>query len=311
MISIIVPIYNVECYVEKCISSLLEQTYTNIEIILVDDGSTDSSGVICDNYSLKDNRIIVIHQTNQGVSSARNAGLNIASGKYVGFCDPDDYVTVNMYQRLHDEMENADAQLAICQCISEYPDGRRKMPVSGEVQILDQIELIKHFWDVPGSIRQSACNKLFLREICNHIRFNQSLNSAEDGEYVGIYLQKVRKAVFLREPLYVNYQRPGSATRGALRSDSVLPSLIVYRRLREIFRLIDKDNEKYAQAFFLSNCLSQYRMFCCRDINESKEVIEELRRLVVRQFPSAFFNSGIYWKSKVRYFLFGIGMLYK
>ena len=97
-VSIIVPIYNVEKYLSKCIESILSQTYKNIEIILVDDGSPDNSPQICDEYAKKDDRIIVIHKANGGVSSARNAGIDIATGKYIGFVDPDDYIENNMYE---------------------------------------------------------------------------------------------------------------------------------------------------------------------------------------------------------------------
>lgn len=100
-ISIIVPIYNVEKYLPKCIESILSQTFTNFELILVNDGSKDRSGIICDEYASKDNRIKVIHKENGGVSSARNSGVDLASGKYIGFVDPDDYIKKDMYERLH------------------------------------------------------------------------------------------------------------------------------------------------------------------------------------------------------------------
>lgn len=99
-ISIIVPVYNVEKYVEKCIQSLINQSYKNIEIILVDDGSNDRSNKIIDEYAKVDSRILTIHQRNKGVSAARNAGLKVATGEYVGFVDPDDYVDYQMYETM-------------------------------------------------------------------------------------------------------------------------------------------------------------------------------------------------------------------
>ena len=100
-ISIIVPVFNIAPYIAKCIKSLSRQTFQEMEIILVDDGSTDESGKICDEFSQKDSRIIVIHKENGGLSSARNAGLSIASGKYIGFVDGDDWVAREMYQELY------------------------------------------------------------------------------------------------------------------------------------------------------------------------------------------------------------------
>ena len=99
-ISVIIPVYNVEQYLEKCLDSILNQTYKNIEIILVNDGSIDKSGLICDEYSRKYNNIKVFHKENGGVSSARNLGIDNATGQYLAFIDPDDYIDVNMYEIL-------------------------------------------------------------------------------------------------------------------------------------------------------------------------------------------------------------------
>ena len=100
MLSIIVPVYNVEKYIGKCIESIVNQTYKDLEIILVDDGSTDNSGKICDEWARKDKRIKVIHKKNGGLSDARNAGLDICTGDYIGFVDSDDYIELNMYEDL-------------------------------------------------------------------------------------------------------------------------------------------------------------------------------------------------------------------
>ena len=100
MISVIVPIYNVEKYLIKCIESIINQTYKDLEIILVDDGSTDSSGKICDEFATKDNRIKVIHKKNGGLSSARNIGLDICKGNYISFIDSDDYIELDMYEKM-------------------------------------------------------------------------------------------------------------------------------------------------------------------------------------------------------------------
>lgn len=101
LISIIVPVYNVERHLPKCLDSIINQAYKNIEIILIDDGSTDNSGVICDEYKLKDNRINVIHQANHGIGYTRNIGLQNANGKFIGFVDSDDFIDENMFLRLY------------------------------------------------------------------------------------------------------------------------------------------------------------------------------------------------------------------
>lgn len=115
LISVIIPVYNVEKYLSDCLDSVLSSTYTNLEIILVNDGSIDSSGTICDAYATKDSRIIVIHQDNQGLSSARNAGLNRATGEYIGFVDSDDKISKNMYEELYQAIEKEGADIAACE----------------------------------------------------------------------------------------------------------------------------------------------------------------------------------------------------
>ena len=103
-ISVIVPIYNVEKYLEKCLESIINQTFINLEIILINDGSTDFSGSICEKYKNKDNRIILIHKKNEGLSAARNKGLSIATGDYISFVDSDDFLDLNMYEILYKKM---------------------------------------------------------------------------------------------------------------------------------------------------------------------------------------------------------------
>ena len=113
-LSVIVPVYKVEPYLQKCIDSILAQTFRDFELILVDDGSPDNCPAICDAAAEKDERIVVIHRENAGLSAARNAGLSAARGDYIGFVDSDDYIAPEMYQTLYDAMIKNDAQLAVC-----------------------------------------------------------------------------------------------------------------------------------------------------------------------------------------------------
>ena len=114
LISIIVPIYNVEVYIRNCVDSILGQSYENIEIILVDDGSPDNCGDICDEYGSKDKRIKVIHKKNGGLSSARNAGIDIATGDYLGFIDSDDWIESDMYESLYTALTSHKADISVC-----------------------------------------------------------------------------------------------------------------------------------------------------------------------------------------------------
>ena len=121
-ISVIVPIYNTEKYLARCIESILCQTYTNLEIILVDDGSTDKSGDICDFYARKDNRVKVVHKENGGAAAARNFALNMVTGQYIGFVDSDDYIEPIMYQSMIQIAEEYDCDVVMCDCVKEHKD---------------------------------------------------------------------------------------------------------------------------------------------------------------------------------------------
>ena len=125
LISIIVPVYKVEQYLEKCVNSISAQTYSNLEIILVDDGSPDKCGDICDSLAKKDNRIKVIHKPNGGLSSARNAGIDIASGQYIGFVDSDDSIEPYMYEKLLELIKHDSTKLAVCAVNYVYEDGKK------------------------------------------------------------------------------------------------------------------------------------------------------------------------------------------
>ena len=119
-ISIIVPIYNVKKYIQQCVESLINQTYKNLEIILIDDGSTDGCGELCDEFGKKDQRIHVIHKQNGGLSDARNKGIDVASGDYIGFVDSDDWISHNMYEKMLSSLKSVNADIAVCGWVEEF-----------------------------------------------------------------------------------------------------------------------------------------------------------------------------------------------
>lgn len=167
LISIIVPIYNVEKYISKCIDSLIDQTYVNTEIILVDDGSTDQSGKICDFYEKKDSRIKVIHKKNGGLSDARNSGIKIAKGNYFSFIDGDDYINNKTIEFLYNAAINYDSSISICNMKRFYEDNTIEdfyCPTQNTV-CLNGIDRFK-------TLNQpSVCNKLFHRILFDEIKF--------------------------------------------------------------------------------------------------------------------------------------------
>ena len=167
LISVIVPVYNVERYVEKCIQSICCQTCRNLEIILVDDGSMDHSGAICDEWAGKDPRIRVIHKKNGGLSDARNAGIEIAAGAWYMFVDSDDTITPDTVERLYDAAMTHNGEIAVCNMVRIYDDGATE-PFYSPVQELTVWNGQQRF----ETLKQpSACNKLFRAELFEGVRF--------------------------------------------------------------------------------------------------------------------------------------------
>lgn len=202
LISIIVPVYNVEAYLDRCMESILKQTYERLEIILVDDGSTDSSGEKCDAYAKFDGRIKVIHKENGGLSDARNAGLKLATGAYIGYVDSDDWIEPDMYERLYDACVENEAELAVCRYFSEYQD-RTEAGGTGRTVPLTREELLKIY--ISGHdeyvIYNSVWSKLFKRELVADMIFPKGRNS-EDIMYTTRAFCRLEKAVYLDRCLY-------------------------------------------------------------------------------------------------------------
>ncbi len=205
LISIIVPVYSVEKYLERCVKSLVVQTYQNIEIILVDDGSPDNSGKLCDELAKTDNRIRVIHKENVGVSSARNVALGQAQGKYIGFMDSDDWVEPNMFSALVQALENNKAQLVSCDLFQESENIENSY-THQETAECEVIEVKEPYYDIIAitQIAGYLCNKLFIKELITQ-ELDEDLAQNEDLLFVVQYLKNVNKMVHISQKLY-HYQ---------------------------------------------------------------------------------------------------------
>lgn len=201
-ISVIVPVYNVEAYLDRCVYSILNQTYQNLEIILIDDGSTDTSPAKCDAYAAKDGRIKVLHKPNGGLSDARNAGLALAEGTYIGYVDSDDWIEPDMYASLYRACVDNHAQLAVCRYFEEYKD-RTKAGGNGTVVPLTREELLKIY--ISGHeeyvIYNSVWSKLYQRELVEGMQFPKGRNS-EDIMYTTRAFCRLNRAVYLDRCLY-------------------------------------------------------------------------------------------------------------
>lgn len=175
LISVIIPVYNVAKVLERCVESIRNQTYPNLEIILVDDGSTDMSGKFCDVFAKKDSRIKVIHQPNQGLSAARNAGLGLAVGKYITFVDSDDTAHPDLVTTLYQLLQDHKTLMSIGSFTEVYPNGRRQnfaksQPSPQNNSVLSTVECLTAML-CEDNFTMSACSKLYARELFQHVRF--------------------------------------------------------------------------------------------------------------------------------------------
>ena len=214
-ISVIVPVYNVEKYLPRCVDSILAQTYENLEVILVDDGAKDNSAAICDAYAAKDSRVQVLHKENGGLSSARNAGLETATGAYIAFVDSDDWIEPDAYAHLMHLMENYQVKLV---CGGRYDvNGKTGEKTVGlcpkEEGVISAEELVGRIflWDGCDS---SACDKLYHRSLLENFRFPEG-KVCEDVPVTYRIVLQAGQAALSDRPFYNYYHRSGSISKAS------------------------------------------------------------------------------------------------
>ena len=210
LISVIIPIYNVEKYLRKCLDSVISQTQKDIEVILVDDGSDDKSGDICEEYVPLDGRIKVIHKENGGVSSARNVGLDVSTGEYIGFVDGDDYIEPDMLEYLYNLIQATGADLSQCGIIHSFAD-RDTNPSAIDYYTATDSKTALRLMIESRYADMYIFNKLFRREIIDTIRF-RDFKVAEDALFLTEFMLSAKKAVLTNRPKYHYYHRQNSLT---------------------------------------------------------------------------------------------------
>jgi len=222
LISVIVPVYNVAQYLPRCIESILAQTHSNIELILIDDGSSDESGAICDEYAAKDSRIITIHQENAGASASRNAGLDAANGEWIGFVDADDFIDATMYEKLLAAAIANGVQMAACGYVNRHPNGtEEEILLTTEPARIDK-ETALEYIVCGGGFTPTVWNKLCSKTVIGGSRFDKDLHIGEDKLFlIEITATCENGAVYVPEGLY----------QYCVRDDSVLMQPFTPRRL--------------------------------------------------------------------------------
>lgn len=209
-ISVIVPVYKVEKYLEKCVKSLVNQSYKNLEIILVDDGSPDNCPALCDSYAKQDNRIKVIHQENMGLSAARNAGIDIASGEYIGFVDSDDYIHKNMYEVLMKTCLDNHCDIAVCS-LKKFEKEIEADEVITEpgLELYEKEKKFEAYFKLHGTEMIVAWNKLYKKELFHNVRYPKG-KIHEDEFTTYILIGAAERVAFVNFPFYYYFQRAES-----------------------------------------------------------------------------------------------------
>ena len=211
-ISVVVPVYNVEKYIDKCIMSLINQTYKNIEIILVDDESTDKSGTICDEYAKKYKNVKCVHKKNGGLSDARNNGIENATGEYISFVDSDDFVSNDFIEFMYSNLKKNGCLISACGFCHYYDDGTiKKINFENVESKFSKIDSQKYL-NIMGYFNASACNKLFKKELFNDIKFPKGKTS-EDLYIIYKLLDKANGIYYSSKIKYFYRQRNGSITK--------------------------------------------------------------------------------------------------
>lgn len=219
-ISIIVPVYKSEKYLSECVESILNQSFRDLEIILVDDGSPDDSPAICDKYAESDERVRVVHKENRGVSTARNAGLEIATGDYVTFVDSDDFIEPNMYERMAFVASENNCDVVLCDCVKDFGD--RSEVYSHDIRsgFYDRKQLEEEYFphllmmenvEYPATI--SNCLLLFRRNLANDVRYLEGVRYSEDLLFGAQLLYRANSFFYMKNEAYYHYRmNPDSAT---------------------------------------------------------------------------------------------------
>lgn len=254
-ISIIIPVYNVEKYIKRCLDSVINQTYKNIEVILINDGSLDNSGLICNEYAKKYNNIKVFHKENGGVSSARNLGIDKANGEYLAFVDPDDFIDKYMYEKLYNSIKKFNSEIAVSSFSYIINGIEDKQDISNkEIVFSKEVVIEKYFQNVYPFNYSFLCNKLFKKELFNEVRLNVKILVQEDTEIMIKLYNKSKKISYIGEALYFYELRNESLTsnkisRGKITTEQAFLEIYKYTK-KSLSQFKSQALLKYTSYFF-------------------------------------------------------------
>ena len=270
-LSVIVPVYNVEKYLAECVDSLLNQTLRDMEIFLVDDGSKDSSGAICDRYAKEyPDKVRCLHIDNGGQGRARNFALPMAQGEYLGFVDSDDWVLPDMYEKLCRRADETGADIAACDFLERFDDGTER-------------EVPGAFQDHPLSFAGSCCNKVFRAALVDGLRFPEERLWYEDFYFSAVMLIRAKRTEYLREPLYI-YRRGQPSTMHNNNAEKNLDMIRIMDMLEP--ELVSRGRREDFNFFLINHVLlDTISRLANQDDPGRKAVIAKVRAYVHAKLP--------------------------
>lgn len=266
LLSVVVPVYKAEKYIHRCIKSILNQSITDLELILVDDGSPDNSGAICDKYASKDERVVVVHKPNGGAASARNVGIELAKGKYIGFCDSDDYVNCDMYETLITIMENNNLDTIECLANVFNTDGDLVESEKSDrnLTVISEEEAIKNIFLHKGNVHMAT--RVTKTDILKEIKIPEG-KRVEDFYFTIILLTKTKGTAVYNYPFYNYVLSSGSVTRTA-GGNIYLDAIYFYEKAVEYLSQGKYDLKKEQEYFLLK---AYYLLFISSTKDERKK----------------------------------------
>lgn len=291
-ISVIVPVYNVERYITECLESLIHQTYQNLEILLVDDGSTDRSGSICDEYGERDSRIIVIHQKNGGAAAAKNTGLDHVTGTYLAFADSDDWLERDALEYMIHELEAADADIVQCSFRDVYIDHQSDCICKAAGQEFDQVSyLARYTEDWTCSL---LWDKLYKRELFDQIRFETG--HVVDDEYFTYQGVMNARKIACRNQIVYNYRKRKSGATGSVEH----AERIISDKLDYLEKRLDIITERYPQ---LKKAFNRHLLYMLNWMSEEPSItehgIEQIQQVLQNRWKQCRF-SGEGWRTELK-----------
>ncbi len=308
MISVIIPVYKTEPFLDRCVQSVLDQTYRDIEIILVDDGSPDNCPAMCDAWEKRDKRIKVIHKSNGGLSDARNVGLDAAEGEYIAFVDSDDYIHPQMYELMMNTMLRTQSGLVACRLQQVHATEEIEFPVFSAVTdvaiVASRTALEQYYETYLNLIWMSACTKLYHRSIFNMLRFRKGM-IFEDLDLFPYIVAEAQQITVINEALYYGAIHPFSITRSGF-NDKYFDRIEMHGRHMDFF--LKEGIAEQAQrsaSLFIDALIRTYQSINKKDKNQKQKFwktagrscrsrrayiikygkLSRMRRIILNTFP--------------------------